>query len=442
LYSYNTVLLGAIAVALVAGFRSFSIMLATAFVVAGIQALLLLHSAQLNDITHLQGWGTAFPLLLVIGVVLRGGRGIAARGHRQEQPLQDVPRVRHLRRNCAILVAGGAAWYLLAPTRLVDPSNATLIATILAMSVVLLTGYAGQISLAQLSIAGVGAFAAGKTAVELGLPFPLPILVGGICAGLFALIIGAPALRVRGLNLAVVTLGAAIVLEVMFFGNASITGADAGIPVPRASILGMSIDGVRQTRRFGVAVLVIAVAIGYMMALVRRSSFGQRLLAIRANERGAAAAGISVARTKLAAFALSGFVAGIAGSLQGYRFTHLSWEGFDFNHSILLVAYAYLGGVALLSGAVVAGLLMFGGVVTQLIHAQGTAGDVLNLLGGLGVISIVLQHPDGLGAAHRRVARVWAQRRGLRSQRPTSSETVLAGASAAPLSADRVSERP
>lgn len=416
IYSYNALLLVAIAVALLARFQSFAIMFVAALVISSAQAVLLRYGPDLESLTHLAGWGSALPLLVIIGVVLLRGTGLASKGQRLEKSLPDVPVARNLHLWLPALAVVGVIWVFVAPSaRVVDATNGTLILTLVAMSLVLLTGYAGQVSLAQLTIAGFGGWSAAKVAGNAGLPFPLPVIVAAIAAGLIALLVGAPALRLRGLNLAVVTLGFAMVMDIMFFSNREIAGADSGLPLPPASLFGIDLNGITSPRSYGIFLIVVNLLVVLGMVYLRRSQLGEQMLAIRANERGAAALGISVSRTKMVAFGISGCIAGLAGSLQGYRSLHLSWPLFDFNQSILIVAFAYLGGITLLSGALVTGILMNGGLLPELLRAQGTAGQIVTLVGAIGVIGMVLKHPSGL-------AGIGGDLRHFRSRRRAASE--------------------
>jgi len=412
--SITSVLLVAIAVALLAKFQSFSIMLIAGLAVGAAQAIATFQSAALQSATHLSGWSDSLPLIIIIFAVLIGGRGVAGKGGRIEPALPDAPVVRRPLLGSGAVAAISLAWLFVAPGWLVDPSVVTMISFIWALSVVVVTGYAGQISLAQLTFAGIGAYIAAKTAVVWHLPFPFPVLVGGIVAALIALVVGAPALRVRGLNLAVVTLGIAMVADVMFFADTSITGGGNGLTIPPAHIFGLNLNALNHERAFGVAVLAFAVLLGYGVAVFRKRPMVARMLAIRSNERGATAVGISAARTKLIAFTIAGFIAGIGGSLEAYREIQVSWTSFAFFSSLLLLGFAYLGGITSISGAMAAGFLLSGGIVTALFNFQGNAAEVVSLIAGLGVILIVLMHPEGIGALPRQLIALASDRGGTR----------------------------
>ena len=171
---------------------------------------------------------------------------------------------------------------------------------LMSLSTVVVTGYVGQISLAQMAFAGV----AGFTAIEVadnGLPFPLAVLVAVTVATLVGVAVGVPALRVRGMSLAVATMALAVAVEALVLGSDSLSGGVGGRSAPRPYLfgidVGISAPGAANFRpAFGLTVLATVMVAGWVVANLRRNRTGLRWLALRANERSAAAAGIDVAR--------------------------------------------------------------------------------------------------------------------------------------------------
>src|SRR5581483_5313043 len=150
---------------------------------------------------------------------------------------------------------------------------------------------------------------------------------------------------------------------------------------------------------FGLLVLVVTIAVGIFVALLARSAVGRQMLATRANERAAAAAGVSLWRTKLLAFAVSGFIAGLAGSMTGLLTGSLSGSQFQVLTSLLIVALVYIGGVARISGAVIAGLLFIPrGLGATLLDRWFGVGQYAVLIGGLGLLITSILARDGLSA--------------------------------------------
>ncbi|MFN5603468.1 MAG: branched-chain amino acid ABC transporter permease, partial [Actinomycetes bacterium] len=153
---------------------------------------------------------------------------------------------------------------------------------------------------------------------------------------------------------------------------------------------------------FGVVCLVFVVLLCLMVVNVRRSATGRQFLAVRSNERAAAASGIDVARTKILAFGLAAFIAGLGGALSGYRFGSVTPQYFGAFASLTFLAFAYLGGIASVSGAVLAGIVVPNGLnfnfLENILHIdQGYA----TLIGGIGLIITAVRNPEGLAGAPR-----------------------------------------
>jgi branched-chain amino acid transport system permease protein len=271
----------------------------------------------------------------------------------------------------------------------------------------------GQISLAQGAIAGTAGFALSKYFSDW--PFPLGPLVAALVAALFGLAIAVPALRVRGVNLAVVTLAAAVAIEELVFKNPKLAGTSGALPVPPPKIggkdfgpnnVGLKVFGVRATDRvppnvwFGVLALIFVILLALVVVNVRRSGTGRRFLTVRGNERAAAAAGVSVAGTKMLAFGLSAFIAGLGGVLSGYRFGSVTPLYFGALNSLLFLAFAYLGGIATVMGAILAGTLAPNGVTfTALEKWFNLDPNYVPLIGGIGLIFNAIKNPEGLAGA-------------------------------------------
>ena len=200
---------------------------------------------------------------------------------------------------------------------------ASMITAVITLSLVVVTGYTGQISLAQLTFAGVSAYILSTFASSWGIPFPIaPILAALVAAGA-GVLIGIPALRVRGLMLGVVTLTFAAGVEAIWFNNNSIDGGAGGLAIPTPRLFGMDL-GIGSGKdfprpAFGILCLVVLVLVALGVSWLRTSRLGSAMLAVRADERSAAAAGINVVLVKLIGFAIAAFIAGLGGSLLAYQ---------------------------------------------------------------------------------------------------------------------------
>jgi len=274
----------------------------------------------------------------------------------------------------------------------------TICFAVLALSVVVLTGYVGQISLAQMTFAGLTGLFLSKLAGDFGVPFPLSILLASLLAVPAGILVGLPAMRVRGINLAVVTLGLGYSVSAVVFANPQWTGGgfSAGSSlIPSPAVAGYSFDGLEHTVRFGLFALALLMIVVVIVSNLRRSSTGRKMLAVRSNERAAAAAGINVSGIKLQAFALSSFIAGLGGALLSSSINQATYSEFTSLSSIALITIVYIAGIASIAGAVIAGLAASGGVLYVLLSGiPGFATYYMPVSGALLILTVIAQ-PDG-----------------------------------------------
>jgi len=249
----------------------------------------------------------------------------------------------------------------------------------------------------------------------VGVPFPLDVLVATAAAAFVGLLRGGPALRVRGPALAVATLAGGVAVEALVFQDPRLTGGLAGsrVRAPSVGVLNLSPGhggGGYPHLAFGVLVLVVLCAAAAGVSLLHSRPLGRRLLAVRANERAAEAAGVAVSATKLTGFAVSAALAGLAGALIGWQQGQLSFGSFDVFVSLGFVAVAYIGGIGRVSGAVVGGLLVGSGVVFTTLDNAAGLGRYQLFASSVLVVVLVVVAPDGLtGAAERLLRRRRAQ---------------------------------
>ncbi len=271
---------------------------------------------------------------------------------------------------------------------------------VVALSLTMLTGWAGQVSLGQFGLVAVGAL----VAVHLGtsLPLPLVMLYGGAVTAVVAILIGLPALRMPGLFLAVTTLAFAIFMQTAVLATPCITipGIDktlcTGLPNPaytvvaRPSLFGMSLASQRSFAWFALAVLVLSVL---MLRVWRDKGVARRFVAVRDNELAAAAMGIPVLRTKLLAFALSGFVAGYAGVCFAFATQQLNNTDitFDPTTSFVIISMVVIGGLGSIPGAILGALYLEG--LPAIFDSNQT---IQFITSGLGLVAFILYLPGGL----------------------------------------------
>ncbi len=269
---------------------------------------------------------------------------------------------------------------------------------VIALSLTVLTGWAGQVSLGQFGLVACGAL----MAAHLGSSVPLVLLMAfaGAVTAVIAVLVGLPALRVRGLYLAVSTLA----FSLWFMGAVLATPCwnlpvlnkqiCTGLPNPQSTLIarpnlfGIGLGSERAFAWFSLGVLVLSVM---MVRLWRDRGVARRLMAVRDNETGAGAMGIPLARSKLLAFALSGFMAGYAGVCLAFATERFSTTTFDPTLSILVVSMVVIGGLGTIDGAVLGAVYLVG-----LPAIFGTDPTIEFLTSGLGLLAFILYLPGGL----------------------------------------------
>ncbi len=347
------------------------------------------------------GASQGLPFLVIIAVLVIGGRRLPARGFSSARlPMSRAasPRAR------LISSIGGPIVLLLLLFTLSSGLKLTLlnsmVITIIMLSIVVLTGFVGQISLAQAAMAGTAGFALSKFADRYGIPFPLSPILAILLATAVGVVVGLPALRVRGVQLAVVTLAGGIAVQEFLFKNPSFTNGLLGSKVPNPRLFGFDL-GVRANGQFprpvfGVFLIIVLVLLCIGVTNLRLGVTGLRFLSLRANEAAAASVGINVAATKLVAFAVASGVAAIGGVLIGYLQTNLSFGSFDVFVGLTWLALAYLGGITSVSGALVGGMLAGGGVLSTLLDDAFGFGRYVQIVAGIGLILTAVLNQDGI----------------------------------------------
>jgi ABC-type branched-subunit amino acid transport system ATPase component/branched-subunit amino acid ABC-type transport system permease component len=420
--SATSIVVAAMAAALIAGFRSFPIAFAAA-VALGIAQTIIQRYVQTPGVS------SSVPFLVIIVVIVVTGRALPLRDYfLQRLPSIGTGRIRPGYAALAVVVVGLLQGLLADDWSLAITS--TLATGLVVMSIVVLTGYAGQLSLAQFAFAGFGAWIAGRSSVVLHLPFLAAGLVGVLATVPLGVLFALPAVRARGINLAVVTLGLGSALELMVFNNGDLTGGFGGTQVDAPSILGLDFQSVEHPARYGLLTLVVFTLVAIAVANVRRGRTGRRLIAVRTNERAAAALGISVAGAKVYAFALSAGIAAVGGILLAFQSTTLVYTGFTSFQSITMVAWAVLGGLGYVLGSFFGAFLAPGTLGVQVSHSIFGGGSVDNyvpLIGGLFLLIIVVSHQNGMAREMNTLGRlVDARLRRLVPRRRTAAPAPLA----------------
>ncbi len=388
----------ALAAALVGRLVSFSATVAAALALGMAQSLILLLQDNYPWVPR-SGIREALPLVVIVlalslGAGARLARAGSGTGPGSRLPLAGRPRRVTLLATAGTLVGAVGVLGLQGQDRMALVTS--LIGALVCLSIVVLTGWSGQISLAQMAFAGVAGFSLSRLATGVGIPFPVAPLLAAALAAVAGLLVGLPALRARGVSLAVVTLAGAVVVEEVVFKSPTLTGGFAGSRVPAPSVVGWRLEPADPA--FGLLVLAVLVATAVGLARLRMGAAGRQLLAVRANPRAAAVAGVDVTVIRLTAFALSAFLAGVAGALLGYQQGQLSFGSFGVFVSLAYLAVAYLGGIAGIGGALVGGLLVPNGLAFTLLDL----GRYQLLVSGLGLMLVTVLAPGGLTGWRRR----------------------------------------
>jgi branched-chain amino acid transport system permease protein len=364
-------------------------------------------------------------LVIALGLFWLGG-GQVSRGEVLEKRLPPAPRPGRMLRPAVIAAAAGVVLLVVLPYDFRQAAVNSGIGALMALSLVVIVGYVGQLSLVQVALAGVSGFIISHLASDAGIGFPLALIIAAVATTALGLMTAVSALRVRGVSLAVVTLAAAVAIVKLAFTNSAWGGTGAVLSVPEMKLFGLDLgphagfhglDGNEPSPIFGFVVLVCVIGLCLLVASVRRSSIGQRMLAVRANERAAAAAGIRVRNVKMIAFALSSFIAAIAGALYAYNFNGVDANQFDAFTTLTLVAYAYFGGITMISGALLAGLGTTAGLLPFLMQRYlGLSGQWALLLGGVALVATLLTNPEGIAGT------AWKKREAKRRRARSSAE--------------------
>jgi ABC-type branched-subunit amino acid transport system ATPase component/ABC-type branched-subunit amino acid transport system permease subunit len=370
-----------------------------------------------------------FLVVIVLALVLRheeSGRGEDDAGltgggpARQEDTTAPPARLRQLRAGWLGLVAVAAlvAPLVLSTTDLFLFTSGVLYAVV-AVSLVVLTGWAGQISLGQFGLVGIGAVVSANLVLRWNLDLFWSLALSGLAGAAVAVVIGLPALRIRGPFLAVTTLAFAVAADSYAFN-----------PNNFPNLLPFSVDrpmlfdrvGLASERSFAYLTLAaLAVTLG-LVAGLRRGRPGRTILAVRDNQRAAAALTVSAAHVKLAAFVLSGAIAGVAGGLHVHLIGGLGNHSYDPSLSLAVFSMAVIGGIES-PGGVLAGV--------ALVQITGRLFPTYQvILTGVGVLVLLLVLPGGLAElGNRLLARLAGLRRSAATPADEAAETTAAVAS-------------
>jgi len=399
----------AVAAALVGGFTSLVVTVVAALAIGIAQAELARFQPDIAEFLgfapeSLSGLPAAVPMAVIIIFTVWSGKLRSARGDViARQPLPGNGRIRW-----GLVIPGVAVmafWISTADAAWSESIGLSLILATLVLSVVVVTGFAGQLSLAQFALAGFGAWVAAKSYSDLDTSFIVSVLFAVVLTVPLGVVFALPALRTRGVTLAIATLGFAIMLQALLFNNGSLTGGISGIKVEDPNLFGISLNPVDSPEPYNWFVFACFLLCTALVSSLRRGRTGRRLLAMRSNERAAASLGVGIYGAKLYAFSVAAGIAAISGILLAFRKEYVQFAEFSVLGSFTAVQYAVMGGIGWVAGAPVAGLFAVGGVLQRLARELlAIPASWIVILTGTVVLLQLKERPDGVAAG---MSEVW-----------------------------------
>lgn len=390
----------ALVAALIGRLQSFSLTVIGGLGLGAVQSLLFLWQSDPDfplPTGYRSGWSEALPFILMI--ILLASRGSVF--PRRDEVQTALPAVGRMRLSPVHAVGWAvllAALAMASPSDLSDSISTTAGVAIVGLSVLVVTGLAGQISLAQMAIAGVGTMVAARLSGEAGWPFIAVILVAIVAGSIAGFIFGLPALRTRGPTLAVATIGLGVAIETTVFVNQGISGASfSGIPIERPDLFGWDINAIEHANRFAAVSVVLLVGIIYVVSNLRAGPVGRRMLAVRSNERAAAALGMSVQRIKLLAFVMGAGIVNVGGIVLTFQFDTVNLRSaFGFTDSLLAVVLTLIGGIGYILGPLIGAAISPSGLVAFLFNDVESIEQWLIVIAGVIVTVQLIIAPDGI----------------------------------------------
>jgi branched-chain amino acid transport system permease protein len=285
-----------------------------------------------------------------------------------------------------------------------------LIYSIVGLGLMLLAGFTGQVSIGHAAFLGVGAYTQ-AVLIGMGVPFIISITAAALLSAIVGIIVGAPALRVKGIYLGIATISFGFIVEEVFARWDSVTGGNAGKHVKTPELFGIKLD---SDVAFYFTCLIITVIVTLAILNLLRSPTGRAFVAIRDSEISAQSMGINLAYYKSLSFAISAALAGIAGALYAHKIKFISPDQFGILQSIELLLLVVVGGLGSVHGAFLGAIFLIS--MPQLISiakdvlppAIGQAAGLQGLIYGIVLVIFVLFEPLGLYGRWLKV-RTWFQ---------------------------------
>lgn len=294
-------------------------------------------------------------------------------------------------------------------------ANLIFINIVAVLGLNVITGFTGQISIGHGAFLGVGAYASAYLVSVVGVPFLLAVPAAGLVAAVVGSFFGIPSVRLKGLYLAIATLAAQFILEFVFKGWTSVTGGTSGMSAGAPHIFGYEIHG--DLPFYWILLAAAALALLFVRNLTRTAT-GRALMAVRDHDLAAEIMGISLFRTKVLAFAIGSFLAGVAGALWGHYVGYVTPEQFGLGLSISLLVMVIVGGLGSVLGSVLGAIFVtlipeaLTTGATMLVPDASRLTDMLaflreGLFGALIIVTLIVE-PAGLAARWERIKMYWS----------------------------------
>jgi branched-chain amino acid transport system permease protein len=272
------------------------------------------------------------------------------------------------------------------------PEHIIYVVTIIAIYAIgvegqnLLIGYTGQISFGQAGFLAIGAFAFGHMS-QWGVPWPLGLIVAGLAAGLFGIVVGFPSLRLKGPYLAIATMGFGIAVYQVFVNSETLSGGRMGLMINKMSPI-WGLTSINFNYYFNFAIALIFTLLSYNII---SSYMGRAFVAIRDNDIAAEVIGVNLTRYKLLSFAISSFYTGVQGGLYGLFMGYLEPNMFTFMESINLFVAVIIGGLASVEGSIMGAAFVI--LVPQVFNAYK---ELVPVVYGVTIVLVLIFEPYGL----------------------------------------------
>lgn len=400
----------ALAASMIGRFSSYALTIAGGLLIGVGESLLVRYQAQIFGNKLSGGWPDALPFVVIIVLLVAGGTPFPKRSELSAR----LPRVGRARLHP--LLGVGISLVVAALALVTSDDLASAIAAmagfaIVGLSLVVVTGLAGQTSLAQLSISGVAALVAARLSYSQGWPFLVVLILGVVAGSAVGILFAVPAFRTRGPTLAIATLGVGVALQAVVYsnGNLTLSAIYGGTPIHSPSLFGVDLSGLTHPQRYAALVVLVFGLTAVGVSNVRSSPTGRRLLAVRSSERAAASSGIALARSKTAGFVVGAGIASLGGVLLAFQGSSATYESFDVLSSLNLVIFTLIGGVGFVFGPVLGAILSPSGVGNYLFLTHPSVQNWLIGVGGLGLILVLIFNPNGQAEMFAKLLRRWGR---------------------------------